>query len=205
MKNINAKKILIASTNPGKLREFGDILDDLPVHLLLPCDLGLQLEVEETGSTYAENAVLKARAYGEASGLLTLADDSGLEVDALGGAPGLHSARYSPRPGASDADRRRLLLENLNASGAPRPWTARFRCTVALSIPGGKIELFDGTIEGEISPEERGSNGFGYDPLFYIPRLGKTMAELPELEKNRLSHRGRAAEKARWKIMRILN
>lgn len=204
MININNNQILIASTNPGKLREFGDILGDLPIRLLLPGDIGLRLEVEETGDTYAENAALKARAYVQASGLPTLADDSGLEVDALGGAPGLHSARYSPKPGASDADRRKLLLENLLAGGAPRPWTARFRCTVVLAIPGGKLELFDGTIEGEISPEERGSNGFGYDPLFYIPALGRTMAELPEVEKNRLSHRGRAAEKARWEIIRLL-
>jgi XTP/dITP diphosphohydrolase len=203
MKNINKPPILIASTNPGKLREFGDILGDLPVNLLLPLDIGLNLHVEETGTTYAENAILKAQAYCQASNLLTLADDSGLEVDPLNGAPGLHSARYSPEPGATDADRRKLLLRNLTESGLPRPWTARFHCTVALAAPEGKLELFEGEVEGEILTEERGSNGFGYDPLFFIPALGKTMAELPEEEKNRLSHRGRATEKARGSIARF--
>ncbi len=198
------QKLLIASTNPGKLREFQALLGDLPVELLLPADLGIRLQVEETGSTYAENAALKARAYAAASGLVTLADDSGLEVDALDGAPGLHSARFSPLPGASDADRRALLLERLRESGRPQPWTARFRCAVAVAKPVMPPELAYGSVEGEILPEERGENGFGYDPLFFMPEQGKTMAELPEDQKNRLSHRGRAIENAIPILKRVL-
>jgi len=199
------KTLLIASTNPGKLIEIGALLDDLPIRLVLPADIGIWLHVEETGSTYAENAALKAAAYCQASGLVTLADDSGLEVDALDGAPGLHSARYAPQPGATDADRRAHLLKNLSASGKPRPWTARFRCVVAVMVPGGEIAFREGSVEGEIATEERGSNGFGYDPVFFIPPLGQTMAELPEGMKNRLSHRGRAVSGARGLLMEIFD
>ncbi len=194
---------MIASTNPGKLVELGALLNDLPLRLLLPADAGIRLHVEETGSTYAENAALKAAAYFQASGLVTLADDSGLEVDALGGAPGLHSARFSPRPGASDADRRALLRQKLVETGSPRPWTARFRCVVTIAAPGRAMQFREGTIEGEIWPEERGSNGFGYDPLFYMPDLGQTMAELPDEMKNTLSHRGRAVAQARAVLIDI--
>ncbi len=196
-------KLLIASTNPGKLVEIGALLDDLPIQLLLPADLGIRLDVEETGSTYAQNAALKARAYCHASGLVTLADDSGLEVEALDGAPGLHSARYVPRPGASDADRRQLLLQNLAAGGAPRPWRARFVCCVALALPGGEIYFREGNVEGEISPQERGGGGFGYDPIFLLTTRGLTMAELPEGEKNRISHRGRAVARTRPLLQEI--
>lgn len=197
------KTLLIASTNPGKLVELGALLADLPIRLVLPADIGIRLHVEETGNTYSENAALKADAYCQASGLVTLADDSGLEVDALDGAPGLHSARYSPQPGATDADRRAYLLHNLQASGKPRPWTARFRCVVAVMVPGGEIQFREGAVEGEIAPQERGNNGFGYDPIFFIPPLGKTMAELPDGMKNRLSHRGRAVANARGLLMDI--
>lgn len=197
------KTLLIASTNPGKLVEIGALLDDLPIRLALPADIGIRLRVEETGSTYAENAALKAAAYCQASGLVTLADDSGLEVDALDGEPGLHSARYAPQPGATDADRRARLLKNLHASGKPRPWTARFRCVVAVIVPGGEIAFREGSVQGEIATEERGSNGFGYDPVFFIPSLGQTMAELPDGMKNRLSHRGRAVSSARGLLMEI--
>lgn len=203
--NNNDPVLLVASTNPGKLREFQALLAGLPVRLVLPSSLGITLTVEETGQTYAENAVLKAAAYCHAGGVITLADDSGLEVDALGGAPGLHSARYSPQPGASDADRRALLLQNLLAGTAPRPWTARFRCVVAVAVPGGEVELADGAVEGEIIPEERGQNGFGYDPLFFMPELGRTMAELPEEQKNHLSHRGRAVQNAVPVLRRLLS
>jgi XTP/dITP diphosphohydrolase len=202
MININRPLLLIASTNPGKLREIADILEGFPGQLILPADLGIQLSVEETGETYRENAALKARAYCKASGQVTLADDSGLEVDALDGKPGLHSARYVIKPGATDADRRGALLENLK--GKPRPWTARFRCSVAVVSPNGKLEFFDGHVEGEIWPEERGANGFGYDPIFYLPNLGRTMAELTDSEKNHLSHRGIAVEKARPVLERLL-
>ncbi|HMN59423.1 MAG TPA: RdgB/HAM1 family non-canonical purine NTP pyrophosphatase [Anaerolinea sp.] len=182
--------ILIASTNPGKLREFQEILAGEDFNLVLPTTLGIQLQVVEDGSTYAENAAKKALAYQRASGLVTLADDSGLEVDALGGAPGLYSARYSPLPGATDADRRAHLLDNLRR--LPRPWPARFHCTVAVAAPGGVLELTEGKCPGEIIPEERGSNGFGYDPIFLLAERGLTMAELDSEDKNRISHRALA-------------
>lgn len=187
-------KLLLASNNKGKLRELRAILDELPIELVTPADIGLDLDVSEDGSTYAENAAKKALAFQRASGLACLADDSGLEVDALDGAPGLYSARYSSKPGATDADRRAFLLQNLN--GKPRPWTARFRATVAIASPDGRVQIAEGTCPGEIVPEERGTGGFGYDPIFLLPELGLTMAELPEETKNRLSHRARAVQAA---------
>ena len=187
-------KLLIATNNQGKLKEIRAILGDLELELISPADLGLELDVEEDGQTYAENATKKAVAFFQASGLTSLADDSGLEVDALDGAPGLHSARYSTLPNATDADRRATLL--LNLSRYPRPWTARFRATVAIAGPGSSVKLAEGTCPGEIVPEERGRGGFGYDPIFLVERLGKTMAELEMGEKNRLSHRGQALQNA---------
>jgi XTP/dITP diphosphohydrolase len=183
-------KLLVASGNRGKLREFRAILADMQVEFLMPADLGIDLDVLEDGSTYAENAALKARAYCDLSGLITLADDSGLEVYALGGQPGLYSARYSPKPGATDADRRAYMLENL--AGKERPWHAHFHCTIAIATPAGEMFFSDGDCPGEIIPDERGSGGFGYDPIFLLPEKGLTMAELVEDEKNRISHRGRA-------------
>lgn len=185
------KRLLIATTNPGKLVEFRELLGDLPVELALP---ERDLHVVENGSTYAENAALKARAYAAASGLIALADDSGLEVDALGGAPGLYSARYSPLENAGDADRRAYLLENLH--GLPRPWTAHFHCTLAIALPDGTLYFSEGQVFGEILPAERGCNGFGYDPLFWLPEPGRSMAELTREEKNTLSHRARAVHAA---------
>ncbi|GIK10261.1 MAG: non-canonical purine NTP pyrophosphatase [Chloroflexota bacterium] len=195
-------KLLLATNNKGKLRELRAILADLPLEILAPADIGLTLEVDEDGLTYAENAAKKAVAFQRASGLVCLADDSGLEVDALGGAPGLRSARYSSKPGATDRDRRMTLLQNL--ADKPRPWTARFRATMAVAGPDGSVEIAEGICEGEISPEERGSGGFGYDPVFFIPEFGRTMAELPEETKNRLSHRARAAQAARPILARLL-
>jgi XTP/dITP diphosphohydrolase len=194
-------KLLIATNNKGKVVELQEILSDLPVELVTPAQINLNLEVEEDGSTYAENASKKALAFARASGLISLADDSGLEVDALGGAPGLYSARYSPKPGAKDADRRAYLLENLRDQ--PRPWMARFHATIAIATPLGEVQLADGNCPGEIIPGERGTGGFGYDPIFYLAELGKTMAELPSEEKNRLSHRGRAARAARPILLRL--
>jgi len=187
-------KLLIATNNKGKVKELQDLLKGLDIELLIPADINLKLEVEEDGANYAENASKKARAFAEASGLVSLADDSGLEVDALGGAPGLHSARYHPKPGANDADRRAYMLENLR--GKPRPWTAHFRATIAIAAPGEDIHLVEGNCHGEILPEERGAGGFGYDPIFLLPDLNKTMAELEMDEKNRLSHRARAVMNA---------
>ncbi len=187
--------LLLATNNAGKLRELRQLLSELSgVQLLTPRDIGLELEVEETGSSYAENASLKAAAFAQQSGMVVIADDSGLEVDVLGGAPGIHSARYAPQPGATDADRRALLLENL--AGYPRPWKARFRAWVVVAVPGEALHQVEGICEGEIIPEERGENGFGYDPIFWIPQEGRTMAELADDEKNAISHRGNAVRAA---------
>jgi XTP/dITP diphosphohydrolase len=194
IKNNNPLELLLATTNAGKLLELHDLLKDCPILLLAPSDLGLTLKVEETGVTYAENAVLKAKNFCQASGLTVLSDDTGLEVDALYGAPGLHSARYYSLPGATDANRRAKLLAALN--GAPHPWTARFRCVVAVAIPGKEIRLFEGSVEGEIITRESGDYGFGYDRIFWIPAAGKTLADLDLDEKNQFSHRAVAVKKA---------
>ncbi len=196
------EKILLATQNPGKLREFKALLSDLGEALLSPREVGIRLEVEESGQTYRENAVLKARAFAAASGLMALADDSGLEVDALGGAPGVRSARFAPQPGATDADRRAYLLQRLQ--GRPQPWRARFRCWIALATPEGALYFGEGTCEGQIIPEERGQGGFGYDPIFLLEERGVTMAELTAEEKNRLSHRALAVEAIRPVLRRLL-
>ncbi len=188
-------KLLVATHNPGKVRELRELLADLPVEVTFPPEIGLELEVDETGATFAENAALKALAFARASGLVALADDSGLEVDALGGAPGVHSARYAG-PGASDADRYRRLLAAL--AGVPLGQrSARFRCVVAVATPAGDVELAEGVCEGEIAFEPLGEHGFGYDPVFQVAGVGRRMAELPPDLKNQLSHRGRAFRAAR--------
>jgi XTP/dITP diphosphohydrolase len=186
-------KVLVATNNRGKVRELAEIFADLKDGLLLPADLGITLDVAETGQTYAENARLKAVAFARASGLISMGDDSGLEVDALAGAPGLHSARYAGL-GATDADRRAKLIRELRDIHAPRP--ARFRCVIAVAQPTGNMQLFEGICEGEIILEERGSQGFGYDPIFYLAEYQRTMAELPPEVKNQISHRARAARAA---------
>lgn len=183
-------KLLIATNNPGKMKEIQALLEGLGLDLVTPNRIGLDLNVSETGASFAENAALKGRAFSNASGLLTLADDSGLEVDALDGLPGLYSARFAGIPAATDADRRRKLLDRL--AGRAHPWTARFRCVAALVEPDGDVHFTEGICEGEIIPEQRGENGFGYDPIFWLPELGKTMAELDMAQKNQLSHRARA-------------
>jgi XTP/dITP diphosphohydrolase len=187
-------KLLLATNNRGKIAEMKALLDGLAIELLTPASLDLDLEVPEDGQSYAENAVRKAEAFARCSGLVSLADDSGLEVDILDGRPGLHSHRFAPQADATDADRRRYLLGQLRDK--PNPWTARFRATVAIAVPGQETRIVSGTCEGEIIPEERGSNGFGYDPIFLIHEYGRTMAELTMDEKNHLSHRARAVTNA---------
>ena len=188
-------KLLIATRNAGKMRELRRLLRGAPHEIVSLDDLGIEGEIEETGATFEENAALKAEGYGALSGALTLADDSGLEVDALGGAPGVRSARYGGADAPSDADRVALLLANL--AGTPdADRSARFRCVIAIAAPGGRTRFYSGSCEGRIAAAPRGSNGFGYDPVFEFPELGKTMAELPEERKNALSHRARAAKKA---------
>jgi XTP/dITP diphosphohydrolase len=189
-------KLLVATNNPGKLREYQELLSDLEVELTFPAQEGLTLDVDECGDTFEENARIKARAYAQASGLLTLADDSGLEVDALNGAPGVHSARYAG-PDADDTERYRKLLASL-ADIPEGQRSARFHCVVALARPDGTVHTADGTCEGEIGFEPRGQHGFGYDPIFVVAEQGgQTMAELPPALKNRISHRSRALTAAR--------
>lgn len=195
-------KLLLATNNKGKIEELQDLLKDAGIEFVTPAQLRLELDVKEDGATYKENASKKAIAFAQASGLVALADDSGLEVDALGGAPGLYSARYSSKPGASDADRRAFLLQNLKDK--PRPWTAHFHATIAIAKPSGEVEFAEGNCFGEIIPEERGSGGFGYDPIFLLTDLGKTMAQLEMDEKNRLSHRARAVMNAMPILKKIL-
>ena len=194
-------KLLIATNNQGKVRELQELLTGSGIEFVTPAQINLQIDVEEDGSTYQENAGKKAIAFAKASGLISLADDSGLEVKALGGAPGLYSARYSPKPGANDKDRRDFLLSNLQDK--PRPWKAHFHATIAVANPTGEVEFTDGNCYGEIISEERGSGGFGYDPIFFMPELGKTMSELDMSEKNRLSHRARAVIAAMPILKRI--
>jgi XTP/dITP diphosphohydrolase len=197
------RKLLIATNNQGKLREFQELLQETGLKLVTPAEIDLSLEVEEDGVTYAENATKKALAFAAASGLTSLADDSGLEVDALNGAPGLYSARYSPKPGADDADRRTYLLENIR--NKPRPWKAHFHATLAIALPSGQVHLTEGNCYGEVIAEERGLSGFGYDPIFLLPQLGLTTAELSMEQKNRLSHRALAVFDAIPILKKIFN
>ncbi|WP_052888341.1 XTP/dITP diphosphatase [Thermogemmatispora carboxidivorans] len=189
------RRLLLATSNGAKLEELRTLFSDLPFHVVSPVDIGLRLEVEETGQTFRENAELKARAYAKASGLLALADDSGLEIDALGGAPGVYSARFMGQETPYE-ERFRFILQRLQGL-PPEQRTARFRCCIAIAEPWGYCRTVEGVVEGQIAEEPRGSNGFGYDPIFLVPELGKTTAELSPEEKHRISHRGRAAQLAR--------
>jgi len=193
-------KLLIATHNAGKLAELRNLLSDAPYTLVSLSDVGIELDVDETGQTLEENAALKATTYAQLAGILTLADDSGLEVDALDGAPGVHSARYAG-PDATDTDRISKLLENI--APHPHPWTARFRCVIAIATPEGDTELYGGACEGVIIAHPRGDNGFGYDPIFYMPDQNRTMAELTDPEKNTVSHRAIATCKAALALLEI--
>ncbi|MFB3092486.1 MAG: XTP/dITP diphosphatase [Dehalococcoidia bacterium] len=188
------QKLLLATRNPSKARELAQLLGELPFKLISLEEAGISETVEETGSTFEENAVIKAKAYVSLSGLLTLADDSGLEVDALGGRPGVLSARYGS-PELSDEERLNLLLQELTDV----PWekrTARFRCVIALAWPSGEVRTVEGIVEGVIQYKPEGFNGFGYDPIFHLPDRCCTTAQLPTTEKNLISHRGQAARAA---------
>lgn len=196
-------KLLIATNNPGKIEEYERLLVSLPVTVTFPAQEGLVLEVEETGDTFEDNAKLKALAFAQASRTLSLADDSGLEVDALDGAPGVHSARYGG-PGATDEDRYRKLLAALTSVPEGQR-SARFRCVIALARPDGTVATADGTCEGKIGAVPRGEHGFGYDPVFVVEGFrGQTMAELAPDIKNQISHRARAAEAVRPALLRLL-
>lgn len=188
------RQLLLATNNRDKIIEIQALLEGLDIHLMTPADLGLKITVDEDAQSYAENATQKATAFGKVSGMVSLADDSGLEVDVLGGLPGVRSHRFAPMPGATDADRRVYLLQRLNRK--PRPWRAHFHCSVAIYFPSGNIHLAEGDCFGEIIPEERGCHGFGYDPIFLLPEFGLTMAELSLEQKNRVSHRALAIRSA---------
>jgi XTP/dITP diphosphohydrolase len=211
--------LLLATNNPGKIREYRNLLRGVPFTIITPAELGITDGVDEGGSSFEENASLKAVAMARQSGLLTLADDSGLEVDALEGEPGARSHRYAGE-GASDIDRNKYLLTKLK-SVPEKARTARFRCVIAIAAPlspslrgvlpeeGRRgnltppVKLFSGECRGLIIDNPRGENGFGYDPIFYLPELGKTMAELTLAEKNKISHRAKAVEKAREYLINI--
>jgi XTP/dITP diphosphohydrolase len=188
-------KICIATSNRGKQLEFVELLADWPGEIVFPQDIDLTLDVQETGASFAEIAVQKALTYAQASGLPALADDSGLVVDALDGAPGIYTARYAG-PGASDQDRYYKLLATLGELAFERR-TARFCCAVALAYPDGNVAVAEGTCEGIIAFAPKGEGGFGYDPIFYLPDFGCTMAELGPEIKNQISHRARAIQAAR--------
>jgi XTP/dITP diphosphohydrolase len=192
-------RLLIATTNLGKVREYADLFAGLDCELVGLSDVGISTDVDETGATYEENALLKAREYAAQSGLLTLADDSGLEVDALNGRPGVHSARYAP----DSPTRIQKLLDELKAVPDEQR-SARFQCVIALAWPNGRTETTKGSCEGWIAHEPRGTHGFGFDPVFYMPEYNATMAELPESFKNTISHRAHAAQKMRLVLEWVL-
>ncbi len=188
-------RLLIATRNPGKLAEIKALLSDLPFECVSLDEVGVAQDVAETGDSFRDNAILKAQSYAQMSGLATLADDSGLEVDALGGEPGVRSARWAG-PQASDMDRIRLLQERLRGVAAEAR-TAQFRCVAAAATLDGRLFTGEGIVRGVIISEPRGAHGFGYDPVFLLPELGRTLAELPKQAKNRISHRARAIETLR--------
>jgi XTP/dITP diphosphohydrolase len=199
---IHKISLVIATRNPGKLNEIVALLQDLDV-LLVPLDrVGPCVVPPEGGESFQVNARRKAEAVAGSTGFLSLADDSGLEVDALGGKPGVLSARFGGHQ-ATDADRNRLLLESLRDI-PPERRTARFRCVVAIAKPDGQVQSAEGTCEGRIALAPRGTNGFGYDPVFEIPSLGQTLAEVSSAVKNRVSHRAQALARAGEILRKIL-
>jgi XTP/dITP diphosphohydrolase len=198
-------ELLIATNNAHKLDEFRELFADLPLLLSSLADEGIVLDPEETGTTFQENAILKARAFAQVTEKVVLADDSGLEVDGLGGEPGVHSARYAHTAKEDHIGRYQIVLDKLaarNLSWAQR--TARFKCVIALVAGPSLIGTVAGSIEGYISYEPKGQNGFGYDPIFYVSELGKTLAELTPAQKHSISHRGRAARAAIPLIKHVL-
>jgi XTP/dITP diphosphohydrolase len=198
---IKPARLLVATNNRGKLREYAELLRGIPFELTTLAEQGITEEVEETGSSLKQNAVRKAREYAKLSGLTAVADDSGLEVDALGGEPGPLSRRYAG-DNVSDKERNDYLLAKIRNI----PWnkrTARFRAFIAIATPDGKVKTTEGICEGIIAFDSKGTGGFGYDPIFYLPELDKRMAELSLDEKNRISHRAKAAQKAKRILERL--
>ncbi len=194
-------RLLLATGNKHKLDELKSLFQDLPYELVSPSEIGIDIRVDESGGSFEENARLKAVAFAASSRLLSLADDSGLEVDALGGEPGVLSARYAGAD-ATDTERIDFLLSRLK--GVPEgKRQATFKCVIAMAKPEGMVKLFTGESRGIIAFKPSGKGGFGYDPIFYLPQLGKTMAQLSQKEKNSISHRGQAAAKARSFLLNL--
>lgn len=201
------QKLLIASHNVGKVREYRSLLADLPFEVVSLADVGITHDVEETGLTFEENARLKAHAYASLSNMWSWADDSGLEVDALDGRPGVFSARYAGVPTNDAANNAKLIAELQQL--APQPGddasrSARFRCVVAIATPDGAMYTCEESVEGEIVDQPAGEHGFGYDPHFYLPPLGCTMAQLATATKNEISHRGKAARQAQVLLRQLV-
>jgi len=196
-------RLLVATNNLGKLEEYRQLLADMSIELTSLAEEGIDFEPAETGATFEENAVIKAEAFAKLSKLPTLADDSGLEIDALNGAPGTMSARYGGTDRHEDKKRYQLVLRQL----AGVPWaqrSARFRCVLVLAIPNEPHQVTEGTVEGFIAESPAGDCGFGYDPVFYLTKYNCTMAQLDPATKNRISHRGRAIEAARPLLQRLV-
>lgn len=194
-------KIIFATGNQGKVKEIREILKDLDVEVVTMKDAGIDVEVEENGTTYEENAVLKAKAVMEESGCLTLADDSGLEVDYLGKEPGIHSARFMGHDTSYDVKNNAILEKLENVPDEER--TARFVCAIAAAFPDGRIETVRATMEGQIAKSISGGNGFGYDPIFYLKDKGCTSADISPEEKNAISHRGKALRLMRDRLIEL--
>lgn len=195
------QKFVLATQNPGKLREMSSILSGFGVEVVSPAELGISVEVEETGETFAENAMLKAKAVCAAAKLPAIADDSGLCVDALNGGPGVYSARYGGE-GLDDAGRCALLLNSMRGQTTR---SAHFTCAIACVFPDGKELTAEGRCDGAIAFAPMGTDGFGYDPVFLLPEKAKTFAQLTGAEKSALSHRGRALESFMKKLEPYFN
>jgi XTP/dITP diphosphohydrolase len=194
-------KLLLATSNPGKIREYRFLLDGLDYQVATLAEEGITEAVTESGNSYEQNARLKAITYAKLSQSTALADDSGLEVDALNGRPGVRSARFAGES-ATDAERVSFLLAKLDGV----PWEQRaacFKCVIAIATPDGQCETCYGECRGMVALEAKGENGFGYDPVFFFPEIGRTMAELPFETKNQVSHRGRASQKARQLLQQL--
>lgn len=195
-------ELVLASRNKGKIEELKKLLSGLPVKVLSLSDFNCIPDIEETGSTFADNAEIKAKTVSSITGKYALADDSGLEIDALGGQPGVYSNRFAG-PDATDEDRYNKVLDLM--TGIPeQKRTARFRAAVSIATPDGDVITVEDKCEGRIAFEPQGNNGFGYDPVFYIPELGKTAAQLSPEEKNRISHRGKAMESTKDILMKLI-
>jgi XTP/dITP diphosphohydrolase len=195
-------RLLIATHNEGKVREYRELLATLPLEITFLTELGITESVAEIEDTFEANAILKARTYAQMTGLWTWADDSGLEVDTLGGRPGVYSARYGG-DALTDQDRYEKVLAEL-IQYPKASWTARFRCVVAIATPEGRVNTRSGAVEGLITDQPRGQYGFGYDPIFYLPSFGQTMAELHPNVKNNISHRAEAAAQAKELLAKML-